>query len=81
MSLHSLLAAILASRKPVVVHNGWIDILFLYGNFYAPLPPSLATLTADLAEMFEGGIYDTKAIAQFEVAEEATFLEFLFRKW
>ena len=62
------------------MHNGWVDILFLYGNFYAPLPPSLGTLMADLEEMFEGGVYDTKAIAEYEVAEQASFLEYLFRR-
>ena len=81
VSVHNLVATILATGKPLVVHNGWIDLLFLYGNFYAPLPPSLGTLMADMSEMFEGGVYDTKAIAQLEVAEEATFLEYLFRKW
>ena len=62
------------------MHNGWVDILFLYGNFYAPLPPSLGTLMADLEEMFEGGVYDTKAIAEYEAAEQASFLEYLFRR-
>ena len=81
VSIQCLLATILATGKPVVVHNGWIDLLFLYGNFYAPLPPSLGTLMADFSEMFEGGVYDTKAIAQFEFAEQATFLEYVFRKW
>ena len=80
-SLHHLLATILAVGKPLVVHNGWIDLLFLYGNFYSPLPPSLGTLLADISEMFVGGVYDTKAIAQYEMMQEATFLEFLFRKW
>ena len=81
MSIHTLLATILATEVPVVVHNGWVDLLFLYGNFYAPLPPSLGTLMADLSEMFVGGVYDTKAIAQFELPQEATFLGYLFRKW
>ena len=81
VSIHNLLAAILATGQPIVVHNGWIDLLFLYGNFYAPLPPSLATVTANMSEMFVGGVFDTKAIAKYEVAETATFLEYLFRKW
>ena len=81
LSLHSLLATLLAVGKPLVVHNGWIDLLFLYGNLYSPLPPSLGMLIADMSEMFVGGVYDTKAIAQYEVPQEATFLEYLFRKW
>ena len=81
VSLHHLLATILAVGRPVVLHNGWIDLLFLYGNFYAPLPPSLGTILADMSEMFVGGVYDTKAIAHYEITHEATFLEYLFRKW
>ena len=63
----------------MIVHNGWLDLVFLYGHFYAPLPPSLGTLIADLDGMFEGGVYDTKAIAEYRVAEKASYLEFLFR--
>lgn len=81
VSLHILLAAMLARGKPIAVHNGWMDLLFLYRNFYAPLPPSLETVIADMSEMFECGVYDTKAIATFAVGENATFLEYLFRKW
>lgn len=75
-----LLAHILLHGKPVVLHNGWIDLLFLYHTFYAPLPRSLPSFMADLTEMFRGGVYDTKAIAQYKVKEKATFLEYVFRK-
>ena len=79
LSFQGLLATILATGKPVIVHNGWLDLAFLYGHFYAPLPPSLGTLIADLDGMFAGGVYDTKAIAEYRAVEEASYLEFLFR--
>ena len=79
-SLHNLWVAIISAGKPLVLHNGWVDILFLYGKAYAPLPPSLAILMADLSELFPSGVYDTKAIACYRLNEEATFLEYLFRK-
>jgi len=80
-SPRSLLAYLLHLGLPVVVHNGWLDLLFLYRSFYAPLPPSLPSFMADLSEMFQrGGVYDTKAIAEYQVRETASFLEYIFRK-
>lgn len=76
-----MLASLLQHRVPVVFHNGWLDILFLYHTCYGPLPSSSAALMADLTEMFPEGIYDTKAIAQFQFFEEASFLEYVFRIW
>lgn len=63
-----------------MLHNGWVDLLFLYHSFYAPLPSSLPSFMADLSEMFLGDVYDTKAIAEYHLKETATFLEYIFRK-
>ena len=64
----------------MVVHNGWVDLLFLYQSFYSSLPASHNTFTADLSQMCQGGLYDTKAIANYQLGEEASFLEYIFRK-
>ena len=79
-SMKMLFLRLLCSSKPVVVHNGWVDLLFLYQSFYSPLPSCLGSFMADLSEMITGGIYDTKAIAQYKGVEHATFLEYIFRK-
>lgn len=78
--LPTLFGHILAAGCPVVLHNGLIDLLYLYSHFYAPLPSKLDVFMADLSEMFVGGVYDTKAIAQFQLYEQASFLEYIFRK-
>ena len=61
-----------------LLHNGWLDLLFLYHSFYGALPPSSTSLMADQVEMFSIGVYDTKGIAQFKIMEDATYLEYVF---
>ena len=45
-SLHTLWARLSAARKPLVVHNGWLDLVFLYDAFGGELPRQLSTFVS-----------------------------------
>ncbi|KAF0449770.1 ribonuclease CAF1 [Gigaspora margarita] len=79
--LRSIFFHILTRNVPIVVHNGFLDLIYIYYSFYAELPEKLSTFIADLTEMFPAGIVDTKYIADYVTREKSSFLAYLFRKY
>ncbi|KAG0296409.1 Target of EGR1, member 1 (Nuclear) [Dissophora globulifera] len=79
--MRSIFKRIMTRQVPVVVHNGFLDLIFLYHSFYAALPPKLGTFVADLSDMFPAGLYDTKYISDYITRERSSFLAYLYRKY
>ena len=80
-SVRNLFNQLILANKPIVVHNGFLDLVFLYENLYCKLPDKLQVFTADLAEMFPAGVFDTKFVSEYSVREPASFLLYIFKKW
>lgn len=70
-----------AHHVPLVVHNGFIDLMYLYHSFITTLPAQFQHFVADLADAFPGGIYDTKYIARKVLDEEVSFLAYLYYQY
>lgn len=46
-------------KKPIISHNGIMDLMFLYDKFYKPLPDNVNEFKAGINSLFPH-IYDTK---------------------
>ncbi|KAJ2447615.1 hypothetical protein GGF42_005394 [Coemansia sp. RSA 2424] len=71
---------IVRAGVPLVIHNGLFDLVYLYQSFFGPLPDTYESFVFDLSEMFPGGIYDTKIIAENEAPGTATYLAYMYHK-
>ncbi|GMT17062.1 hypothetical protein PFISCL1PPCAC_8359 [Pristionchus fissidentatus] len=87
--LRSLLDELLSPRVPIALHNGLVDLIFLYAHFYTNPPPTVSQFIADLADLFPTGsdageelatIVDSKYIAEYQERMPSSYLEYVFRR-
>lgn len=64
-----------------MLHNGLVDLVFLYHNLYLDLPKKLSTFLADVEDMFPAGVFDTKYITEYHVQWKKSYLQFAFSCW
>ncbi|XP_015789068.1 target of EGR1 protein 1 [Tetranychus urticae] len=77
-SIRNLFHQLVNKKVPLVLHNGLLDLIFIYHNFLANLPPKLPTFVADLDKLFPKGIFDTKYVAEHNFKSKGSYLEYLF---
>lgn len=73
---------------PVIVHNGLMDLVFMYAAFQGILPPTLNGFVGSLLECVPAGYWDSKVLAPTsELSDDmqkrqhrASFLSYLFAK-
>ena len=51
------------SKKPLIVHNGFLDLMFSMQAFESSLPESCEEFKLRVREIFAGGLFDTRLIA------------------
>ncbi|KFG56988.1 CAF1 family ribonuclease [Toxoplasma gondii RUB] len=61
--LQRLIEAIVEKEKPLVVHNGHLDLLHVFDKFIGKVPGTLPEFCSEMLRLFTGGIYDTKHVA------------------
>ncbi|EER17562.1 conserved hypothetical protein [Perkinsus marinus ATCC 50983] len=55
--------AILQAKKPIILHNGMLDLMWMMQEFDQDLPSELANFKARARQLFPSGVYDTRQIA------------------
>ncbi|KAJ1920204.1 Serine/threonine-protein kinase tel1 [Mycoemilia scoparia] len=81
--IRDIFMSILVAKKPLITHNGFVDLCYIYHHFYAPLPNDLPTFMADIYDMFPAGVWDTKYFHEHADGFndiESTFLEYIYTK-
>ncbi|VDM73629.1 unnamed protein product [Strongylus vulgaris] len=70
--LRSLITEILSRGAPLILHNGLVDLAFIYHHFYSPTPDCYGEFCNALADLFPSDSPTRMA---------GSFLEYVFRKW
>ncbi|GBE61601.1 CAF1 family ribonuclease [Babesia ovata] len=63
--IQRFLEAISQYGKPLVVHNGLLDLFHLYDKLIGPLPETASEIVSSFGKRFAPAVYDTKATALY----------------
>ena len=69
-----------SGQKLVVMHNGFLDLMYLYDSLYNRLPRRLDTFISDVSSLFPS-LVDTKYVSDYVYREPVSFLAYLFHKY
>ncbi|XP_055355692.1 target of EGR1 protein 1-like isoform X2 [Paramacrobiotus metropolitanus] len=75
-----LTTVLLLSKAEVVFHNGLADLAYFYHSFWNPLPKTCEIFAADVADVFQGRLFDTKWICRSVLKWRMHSLEYCFKK-
>lgn len=56
----NIIEKIISSKKPIIGHNCYIDLIFIMSHFMDEIPNNYSSYKKRLKNEFKGGIYDTK---------------------
>jgi len=59
-------------QKPIISHNGILDLMFLYDRFYKPLPETAYEFKIQINKLFPH-IYDNKHIVNTRIDMQQIF--------
>uniref|UniRef100_A0A9J2PAX4 C3H1-type domain-containing protein n=1 Tax=Ascaris lumbricoides TaxID=6252 RepID=A0A9J2PAX4_ASCLU len=85
-TLKALWEEILSASVPITLHNGIVDLAFIYQHFYSNLPETLVEFLANICDWFTldesgtPGLFDSKYLAEYSARLKASYLEYVFRK-
>ena len=80
VQIRQVVLQIIRSQVPIVVHNGFCDLLFLYHHFYDNLPDRADVFQQNVNDLFRGGVYDTKYISFDSEDLSCSYLSYIFKK-
>lgn len=82
--LKTLFRELLGSSATFCLHNGFIDLAFIYKQLYdIDLPDTLDGFVNNLSDMFPDNylpVADSKYLAEYQTRMTASFLEYVFRR-
>ncbi|PVZ99998.1 hypothetical protein BB558_003969 [Smittium angustum] len=78
--MRDLIVSVFKGPGSIVIHNGLLDLMFIYHTFIAKLPESISTFIMDICDLASAPIFDTKYLAEYVSRDEASFLAYLYEK-